>query len=93
MHVSSPTMYLLCRSPGAVAAAAAATVRSPPSLYGEWHHVNDGRKGASLLTSQLTRELVTLKDDLIMKTELADALTAKVGQGPGDRGRGILSSC
>lgn len=45
--------------------------------------MNDGRRAPALLTSQLTKELVTLKDDLIAKTELADVLSTKVGRSEG----------
>ena len=54
-------------------------VRTLQTVYGEWHHSNDGgRKGAVQLTSQLTKELLNLKDDLTLKTELAETLAAKV---------------
>ncbi|GAB4823315.1 hypothetical protein N2152v2_010361 [Parachlorella kessleri] len=74
----SPKMALVPRgpnrSPGAVM-----PVRTLQTVYGEWHHSNDGgRKGAVQLTSQLTKELLNLQDDLTLKTELAETLAAKV---------------
>lgn len=46
--------------------------------YRDKHHVNGARKIRTLLTSQLTKEIVSLEDDLIKKGELANALVAKV---------------
>jgi len=50
-----------------------------PTASGRGSYMSAQPRGAAILTSHLTKEVESLRDELLIKTELADALECKVG--------------